>query len=268
MQLFSTKPTTSKPGLSTSASVPASLDVKKDIRSQSSCTLVRGGRAKGGSNRRGNVSLGLQQARRAHDSKQKASFVQAEEPDQEESPVAVSSVLAASLVSSLQEYEFRMVNSGSITASSGIWAGAVKFDPTVTAEWSSLNSIFDEYKVVGAKITMIPYFNSSGSTELGTSGPFVILNAGLGLFGTNPTSVANAMEVPNAKVVYLSPGGPHDQYTLSTKVTGLQWQTMGSSGTPYAGAYGQFGLYGSDFYSSTNIISYVFELNVMLRARS
>jgi len=176
--------------------------------------------------------------------------------------------LAGSLVSPLQEYEFRLVNSGSVTASSGVWAGAVKFDPTAAAEWSSFDAIFNEYKVVGAKITMLPYFNSSGSTELGTSGPYIILNVNMGAFGTNPTSVANAMEASNSKVVYLSPGGPHSQYVMTTRVTDLQFQIIGAGGTPYAGAYGQFGIYGSDFYSSSNIISYVFELFVVMRARS
>jgi hypothetical protein len=174
----------------------------------------------------------------------------------------------ASLVSPTQEYEFRTVNSGSITASSGIWAGAPKFDPTVQAEWSSFSAIFDEYKVIGAKITFIPYFSSSGSTELGTVGPFVVCGANLGSFGTNPTSVANCMECANARVIYLSPGGPHAQYAVTALTPHLEYQTMGSSGTPYAGAYGQFSVYGSDFFSSTNIISYTIELFVKLRARN
>jgi len=187
---------------------------------------------------------------------------------EDESDESMMSTLASSLVSPNQEYEFRMVNSGSITASSGVWAGAVKFDPTSAAEWSSFDALFNEYKVVGAKITFIPYFASSGSTELGTVGPFIGLGVNLGAFGTNPTSLPNCMECSNSKIVYLMSGGPHDQYVMHTKVNDLQWQVIGSAGTPYAGAYGQFSVYGGDFYSSTNIISYVFELFVRMRARS
>lgn len=186
----------------------------------------------------------------------------------DESDESMVTSLASSLVSPTSEYEFRLVNSGSITASSGIWAGACKLDPTSAAEWSSFDALFNEYKVVGAKITFLPYFASSGSTELGTVGPFIGVGVNLGAFGTNPTSLPNVFECANSKVMYLMAGGPHEQYTMTTRVNDLQWQAIGSGGTPYAGAYGQFSVYGGDFYSSTNIISYVFELFVRMRARS
>jgi hypothetical protein len=220
----------------------------------------------------GKSPLSVRQARRVHDKKQAEADPDGVviRPELQEEPGLSSTMtsLFASLVSPTQEYEFRTVNSGTITAGSGIWAGAPKFDPTTQAEWSSFSNLFDEYKLIGAKITFMPYFNSSGSTELGTPGPYVVCAANLGSFGTNPTSVANCMETANARVIYLSPGGPHSQYVVECKTPHLEYQIMGSGGTPYAGAYGQFSVYGSDFYSSSNMIAYVIELFVKLRARN
>jgi len=249
--------------------VSAPVDVKKIMPNSSAVSRAdsgsRPGRRRGKKGpQRSKPSPQLAVARHAHltsDSKQ-------EEGD----GVVLSSPslsLMAGLVNPLQEYTFRMVNSGSITASSGIWAGAPKFDPTTQAEWSSFDSLFNEYKVVWARITFLPFTISPlSSGGNGATGPFVICAANLGAFGTNPTSVANCMEPSNAKVINLSPGAPHSQYVHYTAVTDLEFQVIGSAGTPYAGAYGQFSIYGSDVGMTTSIISYVLELGVTLRARS
>jgi hypothetical protein len=269
MNLFGNKQT-QKPGPSTSSSSAASSDVKEGSKISTCMHLfaVHTGK-KRKDVQQGNSPLSIRQARRDHDRKKAESS-----PDgvklQSDEPLLSSGMtsLFASLVSPTQEYEFRTVNSGTVTAGSGIWAGAPKFDPTVQAEWSSFSALFDEYKLIGAKITFAPYFNSSGSTELGQAGPYIICGANLGSFGTNPTSVANCMETANARMIYLSPGGPHSQYVVECRTPHLEYQTMGSGGTPYAGAYGQFSIYGSDFYSSSNMIAYVIELFVKLRARN
>jgi hypothetical protein len=180
---------------------------------------------------------------------------------------SASSAMLASLVDPDLVYEFRLVSSGTATASTNIWFGSVNLDPTATSEWSSITSLFAMYRLRSARVTVVPA-PDTGAT--GKSNPYIAASINLGEIGTNPGSLNAAMANPNGRMISLTPGMPHRDYQWFTGNISSRFQfqeTSGGSLDPYAGAYGQFEYYGfSNGASST--FQYALELEVELRGRS
>jgi hypothetical protein len=180
---------------------------------------------------------------------------------------SASSAVMASLVDPDLVYVFRLISSGTATASTNIWFGSVNLDPTATSEWSSITSLFNMYRLRSARVTVVPA-PDTGAT--GKSNPYIAASINLGEISTNPGSLNAAMVNPNGRMISLIPGMPHRDYQWYTGNIASRFQfqeTSGGSLDPYAGAYGQFEYYGfSNGASST--FQYALELEVELRGRS
>jgi hypothetical protein len=182
---------------------------------------------------------------------------------------AASSALFASLVDPQLTYHFRLVQTRTVTASAGTWAGNSNLDPTIAAEWSTIDSLFDEYKLVRARVTLLPI--GFGSTVSGASlnAPYVGASFSLGRQGTTPGSLNSTLEPPDSRLVSLMPGFADAHYHFDTGdiSSTFMWLNVSGTQTPYAGAYGQFQVYGQSV-NTTDVLTYLLEMEVALRARS
>jgi hypothetical protein len=173
----------------------------------------------------------------------------------------------SSLVDPMQIYTFRTYTIGTVTASVNTWAGYVNFDPTASGEWSSISSLFGEYRLSGIRMTLVPTTqNSSGGNS---SAPSIIGAVDMGLVGTPPSAAGNVADNPNARYISMQVGMPHTNYQWVT--TGMErymsWQIMGSGQTPYAGAYGSFIFWGKSVGASDTFVYYL-ESFCQVRART
>jgi hypothetical protein len=83
---------------------------------------------------------------------------------------------ARSLLSGKSEFHIRVVVNGSCPISSNVVSGAFGLSPRVSAEWSSIASLFDEYRVIGVRYTFVTALvaGNTGSNWIG--GGFAIAN--------------------------------------------------------------------------------------------
>jgi len=172
----------------------------------------------------------------------------------------------SSLVDPDVVYDFRFVQNSSATAVSSVWSGSNNLDPTASSEWSSISSLFLMYRMHSCRVTIVPSGALPGNA---TSNPTLGVSINLGEVSTTPTSINGAVSPPNGRVISLLPGMPHKDYQWTTGDVSsrFEFQVVGTSGTPYAGAYGQLQYYG--FASSSAATFFILlEYIVQMRGRA
>jgi len=183
-------------------------------------------------------------------------------------PPASSMAFMGSLVDPSVVYHFRIVQLRTFTAVANVWQVNNNLDPTQVAEWTTIDALFDEYKLVRAKVTLLAQ-NGSDTTTPYTPDPYVAGAFSLGRIGTAPANINSVLENPDSRLVSLLPGYPDSHYIFDTgdmsKVFG--WLTIGGTQEPYAGWYGQFEMYGTSL-GTVDVGTFLFEFEVALRCRS
>jgi len=156
-----------------------------------------------------------------------------------------SSSVYAELVNPNLVYTFRVVQFNTITASVNVITGYQNIDPTTGNEWSSIAALFSVFRVVAAKLTVIP--TNSGSTSVTNGRPWLAVSPEVGLSSTAGASGQAVMDGPGARIISLLPGMNHKDYQFDFPhgTLPLMWQAIGGSGQePWAGGWGEFQFYG------------------------
>jgi len=180
-----------------------------------------------------------------------------------------------SLVDPQVTYTFRLILPRTASTSSGIWNFAQNLDPTGSSEWSTLDNLFDEYKLKRVVVQFVPMFtpgtNSGGALANSVTAPYLATSINLGSISSNPGSISAALSPPNGRIISLAPGQPASSYVLDSgniEHTFL-WLQIGGTNEPYTGWYGQVEGYGADYQTSnTAVLNYIMYFEVLLRARS
>jgi hypothetical protein len=177
-----------------------------------------------------------------------------------------SSMVYASLVDPDVIYTFRFVSSNTVTAVTNIWNGSANLDPTGSSEWASISALFGQYRLRSARATVVP---APDTAATGKSNPYIAAGINLGEISTSPGTLNAAMAVPDGRVITMIPAMPHRDYQWTTgdMSSYFQFQLVGTTGTPYAGAYGLFWYYGfANGTSSTFQVVYEYEVDMRGRA--
>jgi hypothetical protein len=125
--------------------------------------------------------------------------------------VAVST-LPRQILNKTHTFMLRAVHGNLTSSGTGVVTDVVTDDPSSIADWSSISSLFDGYRVLTMAIEFFPYF--VGSVDQGSMVNFPPLYVVYDTDTTSAvTSVSNALEYDNCKVM-----SPAKQWTLTTKV--------------------------------------------------
>lgn len=184
-----------------------------------------------------------------------------------------SAVLYGSLVDPQAVYHFRLVLNRTYTASGGVWNSFTNLDPSLFQEWSSINALFDEYKINRCVVNFLPMTTGALASVTGLEGavyPYVYAAFNLGAIGLNPGSFNAVAECPNSRAITLSPGMLPSYYSYDSGVIGpsFLWQAFtGAALNPFCGAYGEFWLYGGS-QGAGDVLYAFFQLDFMVRMRS
>ncbi len=146
--------------------------------------------------------------------------------------------LAASLVNPNQVYRFRLTLVGGSVSSDagGLIATVATCDPTSYSEFSDLNDLFTEIRLVRS-VLHIAVYNPAQLTK--TQPMVVVFNPAV--TSTAPTSEAQLWAIPGARIMSLSALNP---VTFNADISGNSWALFSAPVPgPYAGCYGAWQIY-------------------------
>jgi hypothetical protein len=151
--------------------------------------------------------------------------------------------IASSFISLNQTYRFRLGGYASLASSAGAINSFVAADPSASGwnspEWSSLTSLFSEFRLVSLSVTFTPLYYDGA---VGSAPPAII--AGNLATAVAPGSYAALADNADAKMWnFLSDRSMHG-YTHTIKATNLNFsQVTTPTVEPYAGAPGSIQFY-------------------------
>lgn len=167
---------------------------------------------------------------------------------------AASSVLVSPNVT----YKFRLANLSAFSSDiGGVLAWAFAFDPSAITEFTTLSSLFNEVRIVQAKLTLINHNPHGDSAAAPVLKPGLVCGTDIGLAGTTPASAAAVYENPDSIIIPLGSDLPH--YLHSQRFDNDFALTVAPIPGPYAGCYGQFQGYQSTCSVSTKYLECLFE---------
>lgn len=185
-----------------------------------------------------------------------------------ESAEGASSSVARMLVNPQSTYEFRLISTGSLQASGGgtLYAN-LDWDPSASSEWSSIDALFDEVRLIRCRLRL---FATNAPSGTALPGPLA-LGSRPALANVAPTTFNQVCQLPDMKffpvhayalsneIIFNSPGRPN-------KV----WASV-SSPAPSVdqGCYGQFEMaVAGSLVASAFYYVYCIEYFVEMRSRS
>lgn len=178
--------------------------------------------------------------------------------------------IARCLVDPGQIYRFRLsvIQATVATNGAGVLSGTQTFNPTAITEFASLSALFNQVRIVHARMYWSNQNPHSDGYATGPNKYPLPIGCDLGLTATTPGSQQVVWDCPNTLVVNLA---SPKTYVLDAKIDpSLTDFALTSSPVPgpFAGCYGQFQWYQGGLAVSTAYASLYFEGVYEFRSRT
>jgi len=181
-----------------------------------------------------------------------------------------SSSVAHGLMNPNVVYEFRLVQTGTISAStSGNLQSSVSVDPSTgsNSDWTALTSLFDEVRLHRSRITYTRVVLTGDGAQYGS------LIAGYARSLTSSTVPGNYNSVaalPDSQAHSSHVGNSRANFSMSALSGNHLWAPIGTpSGTVDIGCTGAWWIFGSALTAgATRVMDYMVEMIIQLRSRA
>jgi len=176
--------------------------------------------------------------------------------------------ISKSLLNPNTVYQFRLVTTNSFNSSgAGILTGYINFDPSVSAEWSTLTSLFDQVRGVRNRLSIVMLDPHSDGYATGPSKYQLFVSCDQGKNSVTPASVSAVVDCPNSKMLNL---GSTQTFVMEyVYPKNMNWAPTSAPATaPDIGCYGEWQYYANALAATTSYFAVMQEFFIEFRSRT